>query len=279
VRCGHSAFLTVRAYDCAGQTTAAVSAGVKVCCQPPTLHGLKVVPSAVLDRKYVPIDYVSPLTAVELTWDELAEPCSGIRSVDGAILLKGAEEEAAAWAWHANSSTWVATQEDKLRLVPAAALANLVSGKIYQVKLQATSRAGLSTHALSSSFLFDSTPPESGTILAGRATGGSNCFLARPGAALELHWLGFEDRESGIRAIDIALGSEPGEDDLRPFDRVADAAKGKAALQVATSPPVGSTIYATLRATNGAGLTIVVTMPSDGGISVLDPAMAPAMCL
>lgn len=70
---------------------------------------------------------------------------------------------------------------------------------------------------------------------------------------LAASWLPFTDPESGIRRVEVALGTEPGLADVVPFSAVPAAANH--AQLVAPQQPEGAVLHVGVRATNAAGLT------------------------
>lgn len=77
--------------------------------------------------------------------------------------------------------------------------------------------------------------------------------------SLSANWAGFTDAESGIARYEWALGTSPGATDLQAFVDVGTATSATAS---GLSLAVGTTCYATVRATNGDGR--IVTATSNG---------------
>jgi len=286
-QCDYDVFVTVRAYDCAGLSVSVISNRLSVCCNAPRVLGAAMVSATVQGSNSSygissVVAYISRLSHVRIGWEELSEPCSGIRSADVA-LIPAFDPAGAAISWSqtaSGSDTLTASQLSELREVPAAALDALSPNRRYLVRVSATGHNGLtSSDVSSSSFLFDTTPPARGTILIGRAISASRCYVPLANAALPVGWSGFEDLESGIGSIEIALGTMPTEQDLAAYRTAGRDSSGTADMELDTEPLIGSKVYVTLRATNLAGLSVDVSMHEGEGVFVLDPALSPAVCI
>lgn len=275
LRCEHEAYLSVRAIDCGGLATSAISSGLRVCCRPPQLRKLAVIQGDDDGSNTAPVEYATNASQLRLAWAELAEACSGIRSVTAAIVPDLNQSDVLfTWSQYATGdATWTAAQAEVMRRVPVDALDILEHGRSYRVSLRVTSHAGLTSTITSPRFRFDLTPPDKGELRVGR------CYMPGPSAPIAIGWDGFEDLESGISSIEMALGTVPNGQDILPARRVGQEPTGQARLQDVVSLQPGSMVYVTVRATNSVGLMIEVSMPPGQGIRVLDPATAPTVCV
>ena len=137
----------------------------------------------------------------------------------------------------------------------AGALA-LTSGTTYYVTVRATNRVGLTATASSNGVTVDSTAPQAGSVLDGVA---ADIDFQGSVTRIDANWSGFTDAESGLVRYEWAIGTSAGGTNVQVFTDV-----GTATTASNTSLPLasGGIYYVTVRATNGAGLTTVVS--SDG---------------
>jgi len=110
----------------------------------------------------------------------------------------------------------------------------------------------------------DTTPPIAGTVRDG--PGMSDSDDQASSTMIEANWSGFQDPESGIAGYEWAIGTSPGATDVQDFRPVGVQHD---AVNDALSLTAGATYYATVRATNGAGLSVTAT--SDGIVAVFGP--------
>ena len=290
LRCSHTYFLSVRATDCAGLSSRALAPPLKVCCDPPKVKGVTLVRAgynaslaSAVDAAGVP--FAVPSDALELTWTSMSEPCSGIRHVAAELVASsnGVAAYGASWRVELSVGTNASAHAgllNRFKSVPSAALAALTSGYKYRVRLTAVSHAGWQTEALSAEFIYDATPPSTGTLVEGGARGASSCFTPSAGRPITVGWEGFVDSDSQLQAIEIGLGSSPFASDLVPLTLVGQTSSGMAVLPSTAGTSglaEGSKMYATLRATNGAGLSVVAS--ASKGFLALDAASEPTICM
>lgn len=171
----------------------------------------------------------------------------------------------------------------------------LAHGARYYFTVVARNAAGLAASASSDGVVVDLTAPTVGTVVdnpsetAQGSAGVSDAvpqptrdFDCQTGAAgVGAAWSAFSDAESGITSFAWAVGTEPGSADVRAWDHVGlqqaahDASlvvgatvttntttDAGAVAQSSTVLRAGMVLYASVRATNGAGLSAVAT--SDG---------------
>jgi len=142
---------------------------------------------------------------------------------------------------------------------------------VYRASLTVFNRAGLSIVSLSNTIAMDTSPPVAGIVVEltttwteGRgqpAQAGADglraadvqCQVSQ--TEVRLAWGGFVDAESGIAQYSVALGSQPGTDDVAGYRSFGTATRGTVTdfLQPLSC---GDTVYATVIATNGVGLTV-----------------------
>lgn len=77
--------------------------------------------------------------------------------------------------------------------------------------------------------------------------------------SLRVHWSGFYDKESMIAGFRVAIGRRPHEPDVIPYTYVGIVTDTKFDLGEQRGLSLGETIFATVEATNKAGLTAKVT--------------------
>jgi len=272
--CGHAYFLAVRAYDCAGFMTPAVSPPLKVCCDRPSVEGVALVHANTTSSASMP--YVTPLDELEVAWSKLTDECAGIRDTVAEFVVSGSTTAVAAWS----QSNWTAGQRASWSIVPMAALAYLTHGARYRVRLRAISHAGWAAEALSPEFIFDATGPDTGTILEGGSLGATTCYTHAVATAVSVGWQGFVDVESGVSAVQVGLGSSPYALDVLPLQLVGGTSAGSVSLELqgtlAANLTSDARIFATVRAINRAGLS--TNTSSSKGFLVLDELAQPAIC-
>lgn len=108
----------------------------------------------------------------------------------------------------------------------------------------------------------DFTPPTQATWL---ADGNISDLDSLYGSQWWAYWSGIHDPHSGIAAVELALGTVPGSDDLMPFTPVSG--QSPQAWPLPSGLPTGVRIYATIRGQNGAGM-LGPEQSSDGMILV-----------
>jgi hypothetical protein len=99
----------------------------------------------------------------------------------------------------------------------------------------------------------DDSPPIAGIVGDGLS---GDLVVQVDTASLSANWSGFTDAETGIMRYEWAIGTSPGATDVLSFTDVGTATS---ATVSGLSLVVGTTCYATVRATNGDGRTTSVT--------------------
>ena len=127
-------------------------------------------------------------------------------------------------------------------------------GVKYVTKVQAENHAGLTTELFSDGLMVDSTPPVNGEVV---YTDNSNSIVTKAAeqfthSLISVKWNGFSDKESGIRAYYVCVGTRPGECNSINMTKVTDStAYTFHGLQLVQS----ETYFASVVAENRAGLT------------------------
>ncbi len=120
----------------------------------------------------------------------------------------------------------------------------------------------------SKDLIVDTTAPLAGTVNDGWSAPDVDTQLSH--TTLSANWSGFSDPESGITGYEWAIGTTSGGQQILPFTPVGlQTAASTSAVDLVLSLATGSTFFVTIRATNGAGLTVTAT--SDG-VTVSGPA-------
>lgn len=102
----------------------------------------------------------------------------------------------------------------------------------------------------------DFTGPIAGVVNDGPASAGVDVDFQTDADHVLAHWTGFSDPDSGV-TFRAAVGTAPGLDDLLPFKEYGTGTSFNRSLSAQ-----GRVVYTTVEATNGAGISVVVT--SDG---------------
>jgi hypothetical protein len=244
---GTTYYVTVRATNGVAQTVDGTSDGVTVDTSVP-------VAGTVLDGAAADVDWQSSTTTIQANWSGFADAQSGV----------------AGYAW-AIGTTSGGTQIQGFTSVGSATSASnsslsLANGQIYFVTVRATNGAGLTINATSDGVTVDTSGPVAGTVRDGTA---ADIDLQASTTTIQANWLGFTDAQSGIAGYEWAVGTTPGGAQIQAFTGVGLATNASnASLGLAN----GVTYYITVRATNGAGLTVNAT--SDGVTVDSSPPLA-----
>ena len=135
--------------------------------------------------------------------------------------------------------------------LPADVIATLAHGEAYRARVSATSHAGL-TAEVTAEFTIDASAPTTGHVTFGYAGAAGTTCVAN--ATLGCSWGGAADDLSGLAALEWAVGTEAGADDLLPFE-AAPVGRGGASRAAPAGLAADAVVYCALRATNGAGLS------------------------
>lgn len=151
----------------------------------------------------------------------------------------------------------------------------LVAGDMFQAVVRCTNQAGLTSTAVSNVTTVDTTPALPGVVLDTTLAWSEHDLDVQGNAhAVAARWSHFVDDESGVVRYEAAVGTTPGGTQVAPFRLVHSIAKDGTPGGPGTHPSVNyvtvsglfldhaTTVYTTVRATNGAG--VVSTATSDG---------------
>ena len=184
------------------------------------------------------MQYRSNLLATNCSWENFTDKESGISMYTVCLgKMKGTCDVAVAQGLTSNISLWTFSGLE------------LVDKEYYFCTVTAQNRAGLNATASSEGVKIDLTKPIAGTVI-DSSDGKSAC--RSDNATTIASWSHFSDVESGIVEYEWGVGTAAGSDDVLPFDSVglSESATSNATM------PVGM-VYVSVRATNGAGLTVV----------------------
>ena len=133
--------------------------------------------------------------------------------------------------------------------------------KEYKFVVKAVNFAGLETTAVSNSFIFDSTSPETGIVLNG-VDPFEDIRYQSSSTQIFAYWKGFQDKETRISFFEICIGSIAGLCDVAEFKNI-----GLANSTIVSNLNIthNATYFTTVRATNGAGQT---AFASSNGITL-----------
>ena len=143
----------------------------------------------------------------------------------------------------------------------------IIHGKECKFVVKAVNLAGLEIEAVSNSFIFDKTSPETGIVSNGLDSVEDKNYQSSL-TEISAWWEGFQDKESGIFRYEICIGSIPGLCDVSGFRNVGLATN---AIVSNLNLTHNATYYTTVRGTNGAsqssfassnGVTVDLTPPN-----------------
>ena len=124
-------------------------------------------------------------------------------------------------------------------------------GKQYKFVVKAINFVRLETVAVSNSFIFDESSPETGMVFNGADPRNHKLYQSSL-TELFARWEGFQDKESGISLYEICIGSIPGLCDVSEFKNVGLT---NSTIVSNLNLTHNATYYTTVRASNGAGQT------------------------
>ena len=261
--CGVTYYMLVRATNCAGLQTVVASNGTKLCCTAPAVGRVEL-----RDATGVAASYASDASNLTVSWSGFADTCSGLQGFTVTVSADGSGTALYTMSAEAFASSL---------MVPASALSGVTSGAAYTVSVVARSHSGRETTA-TARFTADMSPPYVGFVHDGFDAYDAGCAAADE--PIRCAWRQVTDVTSGIAKVEWGVGTSPLATDLIPFaaGRAASAANGTAALPQSGVTGVGSRVYCTVRATNGAGL---VTVASSNGVRLVEPSCdaPPTLCV
>jgi hypothetical protein len=124
----------------------------------------------------------------------------------------------------------------------------VTEGETYIIIITATNEVGLSSTSQSTHFVFDTTEPDVGEVIASNPSAEKYSFIS---SSVLARWKSFSDKESGISEYLICIGREPGLCDLKQSVSV-----GKASQHTWYNLSLVNTeeYFVSIRSANNAGL-------------------------
>ena len=242
---GVTYYVTVRAWNGAGEYVQSVSDGVMVDTVPPT-------PGQVWDGDgglVEDVSYQASLDSLSARWSGFEDVLSGIALYRWAIGTSPGGSDVQEYV-DISGGLNVST----VGPVEATGL-SLVSGTLYFISVMAVDHAGNTAVVSSDGVVADATPPQFGLVESTPGSGGVPSDLA----AL---WSDFVDVESDIRTYAWAVGTTPCASDALPF---ADVGMALHAEMSGVNLERGRWYYVAVRATNNAGLNSTSTVRARPG--------------
>ena len=247
-QCGATFYVTLRATNCAGLQRVVASEGSTLCCNAPTVGSVELVdstgtPISFLGSSAYPYTYTGINSSV-IRWSGFREPCSG--TANYTVQLRTTVDNVIIWSKTLSSS--ISSAE-----IPAGLT---LWGTELAISVQATSIVGFTSKAARTAVAIDVSPPFSGRLYTG-PTFGVDTACQNELQPFRLSWEGLSDPDSGIAAIDWAIGTKPFATDIKPFGLIQDGALGSKVRSWSpeTTLPLGTVAYHTVRVTNRAGLS------------------------
>ncbi|XP_078575732.1 uncharacterized protein LOC144861635 [Branchiostoma floridae x Branchiostoma japonicum] len=131
----------------------------------------------------------------------------------------------------------------------------LQSGHTYYVTLRATDHVALQATATSAGLTIDTTPP---SVTNTRIDVGGRYLGSRDVVSVNRDGL-FFDLESGVREYAWCIGSQPGHDDVMPYDDVGPEEQASSDPSTSLGLLEGHTYFVTIKATNRADLAAIAS--------------------
>jgi len=159
--------------------------------------------------------------------------------------------------WHSGPLNTSATR----LALPTTAFDQLAHGARATVVVRAVSFAGMAA-AARVEVTADWTAPRAGYVFVGQSDLSASCI--QPDDTIQIWWNGFEDATSGIASYEWGIGSAPLLADLMVLTPISvDDATTVLQTWFTPSPLApGSVVFATVRATNGAGRSVTSSSPA-----------------
>ena len=253
--CGTTYYATVRATNCAGRQTSAVSEGVTLCCDPPVAGTVWLQDGTGVKRSRVGAN-----RTLTVAWAGFHDACRGLTGYRVRVLERGSTHV----LWESRNLTEL---EFALEL-PRLLMARLADAGRFDVALQAqTGRAGVVTERVAQ-LTVDRTPPTLGSVWLG--TEGAKRGCHRAADPLPVGWHGIADSVSGVHSVELALGQARLADDLVPF-ALASEDGSVPRFFANVSSFAGRVVYATVRVRNHAGAS---STQSSWGVRIVEDQCA-----
>ena len=256
---GHVVYVSVRATNLVGLHTTATSAGAVVDSSPPAHGWVHDIAVGAVPGNEEDIDAQADGTTLRAHWGGFFDPHSGIASFEWNIGTAPGRADV-----HGTVHAGL-TREVTVRNL------TLVDGATYFFNVRVCNHAELCVTASSDGVLVDSSPPLPGIVSDGYG-GDDQAYwhLTAEGAA---SWQLFTDPHSRIISYDWCLGTQPGQCDVRTRTTAHLRLHGYGDM----SAKHGQHVYATVWATNAAGLECVAssngaTIDTTPPVTVTEPA-------
>lgn len=240
---GQTYYVTVRATNGTGTSSAATSNGVTVDSSAPVVTG------SPRDGTGADINVQGSSTSISANWAGVfSDAVAGITSYEWAIGISPGATNVQGYA-----SVGTATSASASGLT-------LVQGQTYFVTVRACNGAGLSSSATSDGVMVGGAPLITGAPSDG---GGADIAFQSSTTSLSANWAGvFSDAQSGISGYEWSIGTSAGAVNVQNFTSIGLATS---ATRTGLSLTSGLTYFVTVRATNGVGL---ITTASTNGVTV-----------
>ncbi|XP_046569939.1 uncharacterized protein LOC124278266 [Haliotis rubra] len=226
---GKTYYTTVKAYDRLGHSTSATSDAVLVDVTPPK-SGDIFIGNTLDSHTVVSVDRLN------VHWTGFEDHESGILSTYLAIGTT-------------NTGT-VSPVTEYTGTFADIHMNGFVDGHEYFAKIMVTNQAGLTSMAVSNSFIVDTSPPTNGVVTDGGKTSQVEADYQSSTDRYTCYWSGFDDPHSGLSSFQVSLGTEPYLDDVEAETHVGLGTE----MSWTGDLPLGVKLYCTVKACNHAGL-------------------------
>ena len=224
----------------AGLTSSSRSSGFQVASVWP-------VPALVRDGPTQDLMYVASTKRVRANWDPFeANAMDPVVEYAYAVGSGAGQEDI-----HRFTSVGLSTRVDALLRPDVPELDVLALGHKYYVTVRATSSSGLSSTSSSDGFVVDTSPPDEFEIRVVHAV----TEQESPAIDVTVSWDGVTDQESGITQVEYCIGTTP----VTCAHGADDALSSTSVTIHSFRPEEQAVYYVTVAATNGAGLTRVMS--------------------
>jgi hypothetical protein len=252
-QCGATFYVTLRATNCGGLQSYVASEGSRLCCTPPTAGSVELVDAEGRVLHAVSDTRGATLGSAFVQWSGFEDACSTIEYFD--VHLASSLGDSLIWSGRVashdahNASSSIAFPVDAS--LPASS---------FTLKVSALNAVGLASRWSDHDVLVDISAPQNGTVYTG-VTALRDAGCQNDLQPFHVSWSGFVDDESEVEAMAWAIGTAPFATDIKPFAAIDDGASGSMVLTWSPDRPVypGMTVFSTLRATNGVGLSTSAT--------------------
>ena len=284
--------LEVKAVSLAGLSTVSTSPIVVVDDTPPTpgtVQAVSAIEATAALASSGSVQWLQPVTT-QSSWDAVAVQWTGFVDDESSISSYSVCVGSAPFtsdlapcrdvglAQLAVLDTSAASAYQPSEGASTASVASSGNITVYFVTVKATCGAGLVSSAVSQQVQVDITPPVVDGIADGLSSQQDDAFTAVPHQLCVLVE-GAQDAETGIESWEMCIGTAPGDCDVAAFGRVVAHADAELPFHSACASnlalPHGATVFPTVRVTNGAGLSTLVS--TNGVKMVLENPVAGAV--